>query len=110
MANTNKIIRNILTGKWLGSEIKPANMYYILFVVTLIIFLIYNRYRTEELVIKKRTLKNDVEILHSKHTKIETKLMILGTERKVAQDSTIIKLGLKLPETPLKQIIIEKLN
>jgi len=110
MAKTNKIIRNILTGNWLGTEIKPANMYYLLFVVVLIIFLIYNRYRAEELIVKKRKLKEDVEILHSKHTKIDTKLMILGTERKVAQDSTIIKLGLKLPETPPKQIIIEKID
>ena len=49
----------------------------------------------------------NVEILHSKYTKIQTKLMVLGTERKVASDSTIIKMGLKLPENPPKVIVIK---
>ena len=110
MAGASKILRSILTGNWLGSEVKPANMYYILFVVLLVIFLIYNRYRAEELIVEKRLLKEEVEILHSKHTKIDTKLMTLGTERKVAGDSTIIKIGLKLPENPVKQIVIEKFD
>lgn len=110
MARVSKILRNILTGNWLGKEVKPANMYYVLFVVLLVIFLIYNRYRAEEMIVEKRALKEEVEILHSKYTKIDTKLMILGTERKVAKDSTVIKLGLKLPENPPKQIIIEKIN
>ncbi len=108
MGRVKTIIRNILTGNWLGSEIKSENIYYTLFIVLLVILLIYNKYRTEELVVKKKTLKENVEVLHSKHTKIETKLMEFGTERKVANDSTIINLGLKLPEKPPKVIIIKK--
>ena len=110
MAGASKILRNILTGNWLGREIKPANIYFALFVAVLVIILIYNRYRAEELIVEKRKLKEEVEILHSKHTKVDTKLMTLGTERKVAGDSTIIKMGLKLPENPLKQILIEKID
>ena len=101
-----KTIRNIITGNWLGTKMSAANIYYILFIVCLIIFVIYNRYRAEELILEKRALRKEVEILHSKHTKIQTKLMFLGTERKVASDSTIIKIGLKVPEQPHKQIII----
>ncbi len=108
MGRVKTIIRNILTGNWLGSEIKSENIYYTLFIVLLVILLIYNKYRTEELVVKKKTLKESVEVLHSKHTKIETKLMEFGTERKVANDSTIINLGLKLPGKPPKVIIIKK--
>lgn len=103
-----KILKNIITGNWLGTKINAPNIYYILFVFAFIIFIIYNRYRAEEMILEKRALKKEVEILHSKHTKIQTKLMFLGTERKVAEDSTIINLGLKLPEVPPKQIIIEE--
>jgi len=103
-----RTLKNIITGNWLGAKINAANIYYVLFIAAFIIFIIYNRYRAEELILEKRTLKKEVEILHSKHTKIQTKLMFLGTERKVAEDSTIIKLGLKLPERPPKQIIIEE--
>ena len=101
------IIKNIITGAWLGSELKAKNMYFILFVVLLVILLIFNRYRAEDLIIEKRILKEEVEILHSKFTKADTKLMIFGTERKVANDSTIISLGLKLPENPQKVIVIK---
>lgn len=107
MGKGKKIIRNIVTGNWLGSEIKPTSIYFAVFVVFLITLLIYNRYRTEELIVKKRKLKEEVEILHSKHTKIDTKLMEFGTERKVANDSTIIGLGLELPKKPPMQIIIK---
>jgi len=103
----NKLIKNIITGNWLGTEIKAKNLYYILFVTFLIILLIYNRYRAEELIISKKELYERVEILHSKYTKIQTKLMVLGTERKVATDSTVIKMGLKLPEKPPKLIEIK---
>ena len=100
-------VKNIITGNWLGTEIKTKSMYYILFVVVLIIILIYNRYRAEELILEKKALSEEVEILHSKYTKIQTKLMVLGTERKVASDSTIIKMGLKLPDNPPKVIVIK---
>ncbi len=106
MANKN-IVKNIITGNWLGTEIKAKSMFYILFVVTLIILLIYNRYRAEEIILEKKTLNEDVEILHSKYTKIQTKLMVWGTERKVASDSTIIKMGLRLPEKPPRVIVIK---
>lgn len=102
-----KILKNIITGNWLGTKMNVANIYYVLFIVALIIFVIYNRYRVEELILEKRALKKEVEILHSKHTKIQTKLMFLGTERKVASDGVIIKLGLKVPERPHKKIIIK---
>jgi len=105
-----KILKNIITGNWLGNKVKASNLYFILFIVIFIIYVIYNRYRAEELILDKRELKEEVEILHSKHTKIETKLMFLGTERKVANDSTIIKLGLKLPDKPPKQIIIKSVD
>ena len=104
----SNVIKNIITGAWLGSELKAKNMYYILFIVLLVIVLIFNRYRAEELIIEKRTLREEVEILHSKYTKVDTKLMILGTERKVANDSTVISLGLKLPDNPLKVIVIKQ--
>jgi|GEM_PF-3045470 hypothetical protein len=108
MANFLKTGKNILTGNWLGSEINTSKMYYLFFVVVLVVFLIYNRYRAEEILILNRKLQDEVDILHSKYTKIETKLIVLGTERKVAEDSTIINSGLKLPPKPPKQIIIEK--
>ena len=101
------IIKNIITGSWLGSELRANNFYFILFVVLLVIVLIFNRYRAEELIIEKRKIKDEVEILHSKFTKLDTKLMILGTERKVANDTTIQALGLRLPENPPKVIIIK---
>jgi len=103
-----RILKNIITGNWLGAKLNTKNIYFILFIVAFIIFVIYNRYRAEELILEKRALKKEVEILHSKHTKIQTKLMFLGTERKVAEDSTVIKLGLHLPKMPPKQIIIEE--
>lgn len=106
MANKN-LVKNIITGNWLGTEIKAKSMYYILFVTALIILLIYNRYRAEEIIMEKKVLNDDVEILHSKYTKIQTKLMVFGTERKVASDSTIIKMGLKLPDNPPKVIVIK---
>ena len=106
MANKN-LVKNIITGNWLGTEIKAKSMYYILFVAALIILLIYNRYRAEEIIMEKKVLNDDVEILHSKYTKIQTKLMVFGTERKVASDSTIIKMGLKLPDNPPKVIVIK---
>ena len=106
MANKN-IVKNIITGNWLGTGIKAKSMFYILFVVTLIILLIYNRYRAEEIILEKKALNEDVEILHSKYTKIQTKLMVWGTERKVASDSTIIKMGLRLPEKPPRVIVIK---
>ncbi len=74
----------------------------------LTVLLIYNRYRAEELIIEKNTLKNEVEVLHSEYTKSNTKLMTSATERKVAEDTVIILRGLKLPTEPLPQIIIEK--
>jgi hypothetical protein len=101
------ILKDIITGNWLGKEIKAKNIYYILFVTFLIILLIYNRYRAEELILKKKDLRENVEILHSKYTKIQTKLMVFGTERKVATDSTLIKAGLKLPDKPPKIIEIK---
>ena len=101
-----KYIKDIITGNWLGKEIKAKNLYYILFVTFLIIVLIYNRYRAEELILKKKELYENVEILHSKYTKLQTKMMVFGTERKVASDSTIIKMGLKLPDKPPKVIEI----
>ncbi len=106
MANKN-IVKNIITGNWLGTGIKAKSMFYILFVVTLIILLIYNRYRAEEIILEKKTLNENVEILHSKYTKIQTKLMVWGTERKVASDSTIIKMSLRLPEKPPRVIVIK---
>jgi len=108
MAEKKNIIKNILTGNWLGGGIKTGNMYFVLFVMFLTVLLIYNRYRAEELIIEKNKLQNDVEILHSKYTKSKTKLMTSGTERKIAEDSIIILKGLKLPEKPLHQIIINK--
>lgn len=106
MTNKN-IVKNIITGNWLGTGIKAKSMFYILFVVSLIILLIYNRYRAEEIILEKKALNEDVEILHSKYTKIQTKLMVWGTERKVASDSTIIKMGLRLPENPPGLIVIK---
>ncbi len=103
-----KILKNILTGNWLLKGIKTGNMYFSLFIVFLLVLLIYNRYRAEELIVEKNKLKEDVEILHSKYTKSNSKLMTSGTERKLAQDSIIIKKGLKLPENPLPYIITEK--
>ncbi len=73
----------------------------------LTVLVIYNRYRAEELIIEKNKLKNDVEILHSKYTKSNTKLMTSGTERKIAEDTLIKARGLKLPKNPLPQIVIE---
>lgn len=102
------ILKNILTGNWLRKGIKTGNMYFALFIIFLLVLLIYNRYRAEELIIEKNKLKEDVEILHSKYTKSNSKLMTSGTERKLAQDSIIIKKGLKLPENPLPRIITEK--
>ena len=96
------------SASWLGNDLKAKNMYFILFVVLLIIILIFNRYRAEDLIIEKKRLLQEVEILHSKYTKTQTNLMMMGTERKVAQDSTIIKMGLKLPERPPKLIIIKE--
>lgn len=107
MSLNKNIIKNIITGNWLGTEIKAKSMYYILFVTALIIILIYNRYRAEELISEKKALNEKVEVLHSEYTKIQTKLMVLGTERKVASDSTIINMGLRLPEKPLKVIVIK---
>ena len=101
------ILKNILTGNWLRKGIKTSNMYFALFVVFLTVLLIYNRYRAEELIIKKNKLREEVEILHSKYTKSNSKLMTSRTERKLAQDSIIIKKGLKLPERPLLRIKIE---
>jgi len=103
----NRLFKDIITGNWLGKEIKAKNLYYILFVTFLIIVLIYNRYRAEELILQKKELQEDVEILHSNYTKIQTKLMVLRTERKVANDSMVISLGLKLPEKPPKTIEIK---
>ena len=107
MAIKKNILKHIVTGNWMGSNVNASNLYYMLSLVGLILIIIFNRYRAEELILEKRKLKEDVEILHSKHTKIETKLMFLGTERKVVSDTIILKLGLKLPETPPKQIIIK---
>lgn len=108
MAAKKNILKEIVSGNWMGRNVKASNLYYMLFVVFLILAVIYNRYRAEELILEKRKLKEDVEILHSKHTKIETKLMFMGTERKVVSDSVIVNLGLELPKTPPKQIIINK--
>ena len=103
-----RIAKNIITGAWLGNDLKAKNIYFILFIVLLVIILIFNRYRAEELIIEKEKLLEEVEILHSKYTKTQTKLMIMGTERKVAQDSTIINMGLKLPDNPPYLIIIKE--
>ncbi|MCF6185499.1 MAG: hypothetical protein L3J56_12935 [Bacteroidales bacterium] len=108
MAEKRNIIKNVLTGNWLGKGIKTANMYFLLFIMFLTVLLIYNRYRAEELIVKKNKLKNDVEILHSKYTKSNTKLMTSATERQIAKDPVIVSEGLKLPKRPLPQIIIEK--
>ncbi len=102
------IIKNILTGNWLGKGIKSSNFYFLLFIMFLTVILVYNRYRAEELIIEKRNLQEKVEILHSKYTKSRAKLMSSGTERKIAEDSVIKARGLKLPKNPLKQIVIEK--
>lgn len=108
MAEKRNIIRNFLTGNWLGKGIKRSNLYFVLFIMFLTVVVIYNRYRAEELIIEKNTLKKDVEVLHSKFTKSNTKLLTSGTERKIAADSVIKQRGLKLPKNPLPQIIIKK--
>lgn len=74
----------------------------------LTVLVIYNRYRAEELIIEKNELKNNVEILHSKYTKSNTKLMSSATERKIAKDTVIKIRGLKLPKNPLPKIVIKK--
>ena len=107
MTVKRNIIKNFLTGNWLGKGIKKSNLYFILFIMFLTVLVVFNRYRAEELIIKKNKLKNDVEILHSKYTKSNTKLMTSGTERKIAEDTVIIARGLKLPEKPLPQISIK---
>lgn len=103
-----RVAKNIITGAWLGKDLKAKNLYFILFIVLLVIILIFNRYRAEELIIEKKNLQEQVEILHSKFTKTQTKLMIMGTERKVAEDSTLIEMGLKLPDNPPNLIIIKE--
>ncbi len=108
MTEKRNIIKHVLTGNWLGKSIKSGNMYFMIFVAFLAVLLVYNRYRAEELIIKKKKLREEVEILHSKYTKSNAKLMSSVTERKIAEDTVIINRGLKLPRRPLKQIIIEK--
>lgn len=107
MAGKRNTIKNFLTGNWLGKGIEKNNLYFVLFVMFLTVLIIFNRYRAEELIFEKNKLKNDVEILHSKYTKSNTILMKSGTERKIAEDTVIIKRGLKLPKSPVPQIVIK---
>jgi cell division protein FtsL len=107
MNRTRGIVKNVITGNWISSEINAKSLYFIFFVTFLIILLIYNRYRAEELIMQKRELQDKVEILHSKYTKMQMNTMIMGTERTVAQDSIVISLGLKLPENPPSEIVIK---
>jgi len=107
MAKKRNIIKIFLTGNWLGKGIEKNNLYFVLFIMFLTVLIIFNRYRAEELIIGKNKLNYDVEILHSKYTKSYTKLMRSGTERKIAEDTVIIKIGLKLPKNPLPQIVIK---
>jgi cell division protein FtsL len=101
------IIKNIITGNWISHEINAKTLYFIFLIVLLIIVLIYNRYRAEEIIMKRKDLQEKVEILHSKYTKLQMNFMIMGTERTVSQDSVVISLGLKLPENPPKEIVIK---
>jgi hypothetical protein len=101
------ILKNIITGNWITNEINAKSLYFIFFITFLIIMLIYNRYRAEELIIEKKVLQDQVEVLYSKYTKQQMNFMFMGTERMVAQDSVVIALGLKIPEFPPKEIVIK---
>jgi hypothetical protein len=101
------ILRNIITGNWISNEINAKTLYFIFFITFLVILLIYNRYRAEELIMQKKDLQDQVEILYSKYTKLQMNFMLMGTERIVAQDSVVISLGLKIPENPPKEIVIK---
>jgi hypothetical protein len=100
------ILRNLITGNWISKEINAKSLYFILFITLLVIVLIYNRYRAEELIISKKRLQDKVEILHSKYTKQQMNMMAPATERSLSEDSIIISIGLKLPDHPPKEITI----
>ena len=112
--NTNKQVNNggfesflkqMLDGSLLTGKFISQHILYILFIVGLSMGYIYNRYRTDDLVLKISETHKEIRKLRSESVINASKLMIINRESQVNALIEEKKIELKKLEEPVIEII-----
>ncbi len=109
MEMKNNILKDILAGHWISPIIDFRHIKFIVFLVVLSVIIVSNRYQVEKIIHEKEDIINELRNIKFDNTEIEEELVNFGRESKLLKDSFIISRGLKLPKSPHKRIIIEKM-
>lgn len=112
--NTNKFkspgtfsFREIINGDIFASEQLMKNLWYILFVVFLTVVYMYNKYKTENVLIDIIKTQKEVKELRAYSVSNVTKLMSLSKESEVIRMVQKNELDIKELKRPPEKIVIK---
>ena len=105
--NVESFLKQFINGSILTKQILQKHLLYIMFLVALSMVYIFNKYKTEDLILKITITQKEIKILRAKSVYNASELMIIRRESMVKK--TILKknLGLKELKSPATEI---KLN
>lgn len=103
------ILKDLLSGGWLKNSFVSKYRNFLYFILLLAVLQISSRYNTERLIHEKESLLIELRDTKFDYIQIEKEVLNISRESKLANDSLIKSMGLRLPKTPPKRIIIEKM-
>ncbi|MBN1251980.1 MAG: hypothetical protein JXR51_06660 [Bacteroidales bacterium] len=105
--NVESFLKQLINGSILTQQIIKKHLLYILFIVGLSMIYIYNKYQTEDLIIKISNTQKEIKEIRAQSVINESELMILSRESQVKK--LLVKRNIELNEldTPPIEIKIE---
>lgn len=110
MTKKLSILKEILSGGWLKNNFVSSNRNFLFFVLFLAVIQVSSRYNAEKLIHEREELLIELRNTKFDYILIEKELLNISRESKLVNDSQIKSMGLHLPKTPPKRIIIEKMQ
>jgi len=107
-SNTAFSFKELINGDIFVREFLLKNIWYILFVVTLTIFYIYNKYQTEKILIEIINTQKEVKELKAYSVSNANELMSLSKESEVLRLVNENELNIKELKRPPEKIIVGK--
>ena len=108
--NVESFAKQLVNGSILTQQIIKKHLLYILFLVGLSMFYIYNKYKTEDLIIKISKTQKEIKDLRAKSVSNASELMIIRRESEVKKSIKKNNLELKELKSPATEIKIETIN
>jgi len=106
--NVESFLKQLINGSILTKQIIRKHLLFILFLVGLSMIYIYNKYKTDDLVIKISKTHREIKKLRSKSVSNASELMIIRRESEVKKMVDKKNLGLEELKTPATEINYSK--